>query len=69
MNSPLPKCTVYIHNKYKHESDRNKECLSVGNFGILYVVCSAPTDYTSLSRSLNVDVTTIFCVTSVMDGP
>ena len=30
-----PKWTIY-----KHVSDKSKKCLSVGNFGILSVVCS-----------------------------
>ena len=39
---------------YKHESDKNKKCLSVSNFGILSVVviCSTPTACASLCRFL-----------------
>ena len=45
--TPRPKCTIY-----KHVSDNSKKYLSVGNFGILFVVCSAYTAYTSLCRGL-----------------
>ena len=38
---------------YKHESNRNKKCLSVGNFGIMsVVVCSLSVAYTMLYRGL-----------------
>ena len=47
---PRPKWVI-IH---KHESDKNKKCLSLGNFGVLsvIVVCSAPIALTSLGRGL-----------------
>ena len=47
--SPRPKWTFY-----KHVSDNSNKCLSVGNFGILFVVvvCSTSTAYTSLCRGL-----------------
>ena len=44
---PRPKWTIY-----KHESDKNKKCLSVDNSGILFVVCSEFTAYTCLCRDL-----------------
>ena len=43
----LPKWTIY-----KHVSNKNKKYLSVGNFGILSVVCNATAAYTSLFRNL-----------------
>ena len=40
-----------VQKKVLDQSDKNKKCLSVGNFGILSVViCSASTAYTSLCR-------------------
>ena len=49
---PRPKLTIY-----KHVSDNSKKCKSVGNFGILSVicrlsVCRASTAYNSLCRGL-----------------
>ena len=52
---PRSKWTVY-----KHKSDKNKKCLSVGNSGILSVVrclllsvvCSVSTVYTNIYRAL-----------------
>ena len=44
---PRPKWTIY-----KHKSDKNKKCVSVGNFKILSVTCSASAAYTSLCRGL-----------------
>ena len=45
---PRPKWTIH-----KHESDKIKKCLSVGNFGILSVViCSASTAYINLCKGL-----------------
>ena len=46
-NGSRPKLTIY-----KRVSDNYKKCLSIGNFGILYVVCSGSAAYTSLCRGL-----------------
>ena len=37
---------------YMHESDKSKKCLSVGNFGILSVVCNVSAAQTNVCRSL-----------------
>ena len=59
---PGPKCTIH-----KHESGKNKEFLSVGNFGIPYVVvvCSVRSAYFSLCieaclKCLKIPLTILF---------
>ena len=63
----------------KHESDKNKKCSSVGNFGILSVVvicsavvvivCSTSTAYTSLYRDLKYQLKyTIFYLKLSLSG-